>query len=67
MMEMIFVINEPIVSAIIGEMLWDHEEVEGKMHANMMACFMDVGDDSEALQGCQWRDLYNVVIKNQLQ
>ena len=33
----------------------------------MMVCFMDVGDNLEALQGDQGRDRYRVVIKNQFQ
>ena len=65
--EKIFVINAPIFSVIIGEMLWDPKDVEGQTHVNMMACLTDVGEDSEALQGIQGQDLYRVVIKNQLQ
>ena len=60
-------INAPIVSVIIGEMLWDPKDIEGKTHTNMMAWFIDVGGDLEALQGGQGRDRYRVVIKNQLQ
>ena len=55
---MIFMINAPIVSVIIGEMLWDPEDVEGEMHAVTMACFTDVGDNLEALQGGQRQDFY---------
>ena len=35
--ENIFMINTPIVSVIIGEMMWDLEDVEEQTHANMMA------------------------------
>ena len=47
--EKIFLINAPIFSVIIGEMMWDLEDVEEQTHANMMACFTDIGDNSEAL------------------
>ena len=60
-------INATIVSVIIGEMLWDPKDVKGQKHANMMACFTDVGDDLEALQVSQGQYRYRVVIKNQLQ
>ena len=63
----IFMMNTPIFSVIIGEMLCDPEDVKGETHARMMACFTEVGDDSEALQDGQWQDIYHVVIKNQLQ
>lgn len=65
--KMIFLINAPIVDVIIGDMLWDPEDVEGQTHANMMACFEDVADESEALEGGQGLDRYRVVIKNRLQ
>ena len=35
--EKIFMINAPIVSVIIGEMLWDPKDVERQTHTNMMA------------------------------
>ena len=47
--EKILLINAPIFSVIIGEMMWDLEDVKGQKHANMMACFTDIGDNSEAL------------------
>ena len=67
MTENIFMINAPIFSVIIGDMLWDLKHVERQTHANIMACFTDVGDDSEALKGGQGPDCYQVIIKNQLQ
>ena len=60
-------INATIDSVIIGEMPWDPEDVEGQTHANVMTCFTDVGDDSEALQGVQGRYCNRFVINNQLQ
>ena len=48
--EKIFMINAHIFSVIIGEILWESKYVEGQMYANMMTCFMHVGDNSEALQ-----------------
>ena len=59
----IFMINAPIFSVIIGEMMWDPKDVEKQPHADMMACFTDVGDDLEALQGGQGRDIYRFFIK----
>ena len=60
-------INVPILSVIIGEMLWDPKDVNGKIHVNMMACFTNIGDNLEALKGGQGRDHYRVFIKNQFQ
>ena len=48
-------------------MLRDPKYVEGQTHANMMVCFTDIEEDSEALQVGQGRDRYRVFIKNQLQ
>ena len=48
-------------------MLWDLKDLEGQPHATMMACFTDIGEDSEALQGSQGQYCYRVVIKNLLQ
>ena len=47
--EKVFMINVPIASGVIGEIMWDPEDFKGYMHTNIMACFTDVGEDSEAL------------------
>ena len=78
--EKIFLINAPIVDVIIGEMLWDPDCIDVQTHANMMACFDDVADTTEAIPGGQdvadttealpdgqGLDRYRVVIKNTLQ
>ena len=39
----IFIINAPIVSVVIVEMLWVPKDVKVQIHANMMACFTDIG------------------------
>lgn len=64
--EKIFLINAPIVNVIVEEMLCNPDDIEGKAHANMMACFEDVADYTEDLSGGEGLDRYRVVIKNQL-
>ena len=51
-----FLINTPIVNVIIGDMLWDTEDIKGQTYANMMAFFIDCADDSEELHVVQGRD-----------
>jgi len=65
--EKIFLINAPIVNVIIGQMLWDPEDVEGQTHASMIVCFRDGVDKMEALLDGQGYEGYSVVIKNRLQ
>ena len=65
--QIIFLINVPIADVIIGDMLWDPEDIEGQTHANMMACFEKFADKSEALACGQGLDRYRDVIKNNLQ
>ena len=67
MIEKILMINAPIFSVIIGEIMWDPKDVERQTHTNMMACFTDIGDDSEVLKSSHGRDRYRVVIKKQVQ
>lgn len=64
--EMIFLINAPIVKVKIEEMLYDPEDIAGQTHGSMMACFQNVSDESGALPDYQWLECYCVVIKNQL-
>jgi len=45
-----YFINRLIINAIIGDLLWDPEEVDGNMRANTMNCFKEYADESRQLQ-----------------
>ena len=60
-------INSPIVDKIIGDMLWDPDEVEGESHTKMMQPFVDIADGSEDLEDGEGVDRYRIDIKNSLQ
>lgn len=62
-----FLINAPIVNTIIGEMLWDPDDVEGVTYENMMKGFEDFADSSEQLADGEGGDRFRVVIKNPVQ
>ena len=58
--------NAPIVDKIIGDMLWDLDEVEGESHTNMMQPFVEISDESEDLKDGEGGDLYRIDIKSSL-
>lgn len=62
-----FLINAPIVNVIIGDMLWNPDDIDGDTHARMMAAFEDVADESELLEAGEGVDRRCVLIKNSLQ
>ena len=45
-----FLINTDIVNTIIGDMLWDPEDVSGETHANMLRPFQNFADATEELE-----------------
>uniref|UniRef100_M4BS94 Uncharacterized protein n=1 Tax=Hyaloperonospora arabidopsidis (strain Emoy2) TaxID=559515 RepID=M4BS94_HYAAE len=59
-------INASIVDKIIGDMLWDLDEVEGESHTNMMQPFVEISDESEDLKDGEGGDLYRIDIKSSL-
>ena len=61
------IINASIVDKIIGDMLWDPDEVEGESHTKMMQPFVDIADGSEDLEDGEDVDRYRIDIKNPLQ
>lgn len=42
-----FLINSPIVNMIIGDMMWDTEDIEGDKNERMISLFEDLADDTE--------------------
>ena len=62
-----FLVNAPIVSVIIGEMLWDPDEIEGDTHEKMMSSFEDYADPTEELADGQDVDRLCMTIANQVQ
>lgn len=62
-----FVINAPIVDVIIGDMLWDPEDIECETRSKMMLCFTEFVDNSKKLPDGQGVSRYRVSIKNMLQ
>jgi hypothetical protein len=62
-----FLINGPIVDVIIGEMLWDTEDIDGETHSRMMGAFEDFVDVTENLPKGEGSDRYRFVIRNPVQ
>lgn len=65
--QMIHLINTPIVTKVIGGMLWDPEDVNGLMHSNVIACFENCVGDAEVLGDSKGQDQFHVIIKNMFQ
>ena len=59
-----FLINTDIVDTIIGDMLWDPEDVSGETHANMLRPFQYFADATEELEE---GEKVEIVIKNKVQ
>ena len=59
-----FLINTDIVNIIIGDMLWDPEDVSGETHANMLRPFQNFADATEELEE---GEKVEIVIKNVVQ
>ena len=66
-MAMHYTFNGPIIDKIIGEMLWDPDDIDGQSHASMMMPFQDIAEESENLRDGEGVDRYRIVIKNRLQ
>ena len=66
-MAMNYTINGQIIDKIIGEMLWDPDDIDGQSRATMMKPFEDIADESENLGDGEGVDRYRIVIKNRLQ
>jgi hypothetical protein len=60
-------INAAIVNVIIGELLWDPEDIDGETHSRMMRSFEDFAGDTEELQEGEGVDRFCIVIKNPVQ
>ena len=61
------IINTPIFTVIIEEILWDTKYIKGQTQENMMAFFIDYADKLEELRGGQGQDNYHVNTKKLLQ
>ena len=62
-----FLINTDIVNTIIGDMLWDLEDVGRETYANMLRPFQDFADATEELEEGEGVESYCIVIKNVVQ
>ena len=62
-----FLVNATVVNVIIGDMLWDPEDIDGETHAKMMRPFEDFADAVEELEEGKGVDRYCIVIKNPAQ
>lgn len=62
--EMVFLINTPIVDVLNRGMQWDPNEIEIQTTVNVNACFQDVEDESETLENGQRPDCDRVDIDN---
>jgi len=63
-----YLINAPIVKVIIGELLWDPDDIDGSTHKNMMSSFIDYVDESEVMEeGEEGGDRFCIEINNPVQ
>jgi hypothetical protein len=62
-----FLINGPIVDVIIGEMLWDPEDIDGETQSRMIGAFEDFVHVTENLPEEEGSDRYRFVIRNPVQ
>ena len=62
-----YLIDAPIVNVIIGEMLWDPEDIDGSTHTNMMSSFKDHVDESEEVEEGEGADRFCIAINNPVQ
>ena len=62
-----YLINAPIVNVIIGEMLWDPEDIDGSTHTNTMSSFKDYVDESEEVEEGEGADRFCIEINNPVQ
>ena len=62
-----FLVNATVVNVIIGDMLWDPEDIDGETHAKMMHPFLDFADAVKELEEGKGVDRYCIVIKNPAQ
>ena len=51
------------MNVIIGDMLWDPEDIDGERHAKMMRLFEDFADGVEELEEGEGVERYCIVIK----
>ena len=61
-----YLINSPIVTVVMGNMLWDPNNLNGQMHWNMMSLFEDCTGDMEAPEDGEGKYCYYMTIKNLL-
>ena len=63
-MPRLHIINASIVDKIIGDMLWDPDEVESESHTKMMQPLIDIADGSEDLEDGEVVDRYRVITRS---
>ncbi len=59
-----FLINTDIVNTIIGDILWELQDINGETHANMLRPFKDFADVTKELEEGEGVDSYCIVTKN---
>ena len=62
--KIVYLINAPLISVIIGYMLCDPNNVNGQTHRNMILCFKEYAGDIETLEDSEDQEHYHATIKN---
>ena len=59
-----YLINAPIVNVIIGEMIWDPEDIDSSTHTNMMSSFKHYINESNYVEEGEGADQFCIQINN---